>query len=156
VTGVDPDIVALKVGARDAAAANLQNTRWIEAKGEEYAPYTSTSTNTNTNTNTSTNTSANSASSSASNRDLGGSSGGGDASVSGGGQALEQYDLIMCLDILHDCPFPDRILANLARLLKPTGTLLIKDIRSTGSFPTDLQKGGSLAMLYGTVLLLRF
>ena len=63
------------------------------------------------------------------------------------GEAL--YDFAVCLDIVHDCPFPDRILASLCRLLKPGGTLLIKDIRSTGSFPRNLAEMPSLAMLYG-------
>merc|ERR1719464_969168 len=54
-----------------------------------------------------------------------------------------------CLDIVHDCPFPDKILAALRRALRPGGTLLIKDIRSTGSFPGDLAKVPGLAMFYG-------
>ena len=32
------------------------------------------------------------------------------------GEAL--YDFAVCLDIVHDCPFPDRILSTLCRLLK--------------------------------------
>lgn len=60
-----------------------------------------------------------------------------------------RYDFAMCLDIVHDCPFPDKILASILRLLKPGGTLLIKDIKSTGSFPSDLKKIDTLAMLYG-------
>jgi len=60
-----------------------------------------------------------------------------------------RYDFAMCLDIVHDCPFPDRVLASLFRLLKPGGTLLIKDIKSTGSFADNLKKIGTLAMLYG-------
>lgn len=59
------------------------------------------------------------------------------------------YDFAMCLDIVHDCPFPDRILLALRRALKPGGTLLIKDIKSTGSFKENLQKNPMLAMLYG-------
>lgn len=55
----------------------------------------------------------------------------------------------MCLDILHDCAFPDKVLAALFRLLKPGGILLVKDIKSTGSFPQDMKKIGTLAMLYG-------
>jgi hypothetical protein len=46
-------------------------------------------------------------------------------------------------------PFPDRVLSSLRRLLKPGGTLLVKDIKSSGSFPEDLRRMGALAMLYG-------
>ena len=59
------------------------------------------------------------------------------------------YDLALCLDIVHDCAFPDRVLSSILRLLRPGGTLLIKDIKSTGSFPRNLEKIRTLAMLYG-------
>lgn len=59
------------------------------------------------------------------------------------------YDLAICLDIIHDCPFPDKVLGNVHSLLKPGGVLLIKDIKSSGSFPQNLQRIPTLAMLYG-------
>eukprot|EP00747_Dinoflagellata_sp_TGD_P218307 gnl/TRDRNA2_/TRDRNA2_90586_c0_seq1.p1 gnl/TRDRNA2_/TRDRNA2_90586_c0~~gnl/TRDRNA2_/TRDRNA2_90586_c0_seq1.p1 ORF type:complete len:363 (+),score=56.48 gnl/TRDRNA2_/TRDRNA2_90586_c0_seq1:167-1255(+) len=70
------------------------------------------------------------------------------------GEAFEpptgiKYDMAVCLDIIHDCPRPDLVLQNLKRVLKPGGTLLIKDIKSFGSFKENLDKIGSLAMLYG-------
>eukprot|EP00927_Polykrikos_kofoidii_P055964 TRINITY_DN50146_c0_g1_i1.p1 TRINITY_DN50146_c0_g1~~TRINITY_DN50146_c0_g1_i1.p1 ORF type:complete len:424 (+),score=52.29 TRINITY_DN50146_c0_g1_i1:129-1400(+) len=61
----------------------------------------------------------------------------------------EYYDFACCLDIVHDCPFPDKILRAICTALKPGGTLLIKDIRSTGSFPEDLRTLPSLPLLYG-------
>jgi 2-polyprenyl-3-methyl-5-hydroxy-6-metoxy-1,4-benzoquinol methylase len=60
----------------------------------------------------------------------------------------------MCLDILHDCPFPDKILRTIHSVLKPNGTLLIKDIRSTGSFSKNLETMPTLSMLYGRALLI--
>ena len=57
------------------------------------------------------------------------------------------YDLALCLDIIHDVPFPGQILATVFRALKPGGILLIKDIKSTGSFPQNLKKIKMLAML---------
>eukprot|EP00746_Dinoflagellata_sp_MGD_P152353 gnl/MRDRNA2_/MRDRNA2_83599_c0_seq2.p1 gnl/MRDRNA2_/MRDRNA2_83599_c0~~gnl/MRDRNA2_/MRDRNA2_83599_c0_seq2.p1 ORF type:complete len:384 (-),score=92.10 gnl/MRDRNA2_/MRDRNA2_83599_c0_seq2:140-1291(-) len=59
------------------------------------------------------------------------------------------YDFVMCLDVLHDCPFPDRILATIRSVLKDDGLFLIKDIRCTGSFAQDLKNVPNLAMLYG-------
>merc|ERR1712066_139575 len=66
------------------------------------------------------------------------------------GENLESeaiYDFALCLDIVHDCPYPGRILQALRRVLKPGGTLLIKDIKSTGSFPENLKKNPMLAMI---------
>merc|ERR1719265_2302183 len=62
------------------------------------------------------------------------------------------YDFAYCLDIVHDCPFPDQILSSLYKSLKPGGTLLVKDIKSTGNFKQNLDKIPNLAMMYGMSL----
>ena len=61
-----------------------------------------------------------------------------------------KYDAVICMDIVHDTPRPDLILQNICKnLLKPGGTLMIKDIKSTGSFKKNLETMGNLPMIYG-------
>lgn len=61
----------------------------------------------------------------------------------------DEYDFAMCLDIVHDSAFPDRILRALHKALKPGGTLLVKDIRSTGDFSRNMEELPMLPMYYG-------
>jgi len=60
-----------------------------------------------------------------------------------------KYDCVVCLDIIHDAPRPDLILLNIRKMLKPGGTLLIKDIKSTGDFKKNLETMNNLGLLYG-------
>ena len=57
-------------------------------------------------------------------------------------------DLILCFDCLHDMPRPDLALASIRSALAENGTLLVKDIRSTGDFDKD-RRNPLLAMFYG-------
>ncbi len=57
-------------------------------------------------------------------------------------------DLILCFDCLHDMPRPDLALEAIRASLADDGTLLIKDIRSTGDFDKD-RRNPLLAMFYG-------
>lgn len=57
-------------------------------------------------------------------------------------------DLVLCFDCLHDMPRPDLALEAIRASLAPDGTLLIKDIRSTGDFDKD-RRNPLLAMFYG-------
>ncbi len=57
-------------------------------------------------------------------------------------------DLVLCFDCLHDMPRPDLALAAIRAAMADDGTLLIKDIRSTGDFDTD-RKNPLLALFYG-------
>jgi 2-polyprenyl-3-methyl-5-hydroxy-6-metoxy-1,4-benzoquinol methylase len=57
-------------------------------------------------------------------------------------------DLIICFDCLHDMPRPDEALTAIRNALSDDGTLLIKDIRSTGDFEKD-RRNPLLAMFYG-------
>lgn len=57
-------------------------------------------------------------------------------------------DLILCFDCLHDMPRPDLALKSIRSALADDGTVLIKDIRSTGDFAKD-SKNPFLAMFYG-------
>lgn len=59
------------------------------------------------------------------------------------------YDLILTLDCLHDMPGPAEAMSAIRRAIEPDGTWLIKEIRSSGSWTTDL-KNPVLAMMYGT------
>lgn len=57
-------------------------------------------------------------------------------------------DLVLCFDCLHDMPRPDRSLQAIRATMADSGTLLIKDIRSTGDFDKD-RRNPLLAMFYG-------
>ncbi len=57
-------------------------------------------------------------------------------------------DLVLCFDCLHDMPRPDKALEAIRGTIAADGTLLIKDIRSTGDFDKD-RRNPLLAMFYG-------
>ncbi|MGH1490468.1 MAG: class I SAM-dependent methyltransferase [Acidimicrobiales bacterium] len=57
-------------------------------------------------------------------------------------------DLALCFDCLHDMARPDRSLDAIRQSMADDGTLLIKDIRSTGDFDKD-RRNPLLAMFYG-------
>lgn len=58
------------------------------------------------------------------------------------------FDLVLSFDCLHDMPRPDRAAAAVRRAIRPDGTWLIKDIRSTGDFDQD-RRNPLLALFYG-------
>ena len=59
------------------------------------------------------------------------------------------YDFVVTLDCIHDMPHPAEAIAAIRRAIKPDGTWLIKDIRSSGSWTSD-QRNPVLAMMYAT------
>lgn len=61
-------------------------------------------------------------------------------------------DLVMTLDVIHDLTHPDRMAAEISRLLAADGTWLVKDIRCSGDFETD-RKNPVHAMQYGYSLM---
>ena len=62
------------------------------------------------------------------------------------------YDLLMALDCLHDMPRPDLGLAAMRANLAPGGVVLVKELRSTGSFESD-RRNPLLSMFYGFSLM---
>ena len=58
------------------------------------------------------------------------------------------YDLVLALDCLHDMTRPDQALAAVRAAIADDGTLLVKEIRSTGDWRRD-QRNPVLAMMYG-------
>jgi 2-polyprenyl-3-methyl-5-hydroxy-6-metoxy-1,4-benzoquinol methylase len=58
-------------------------------------------------------------------------------------------DLILTLDCLHDMPHPEKAMAAIRQAIRPDGTWLIKDIRSSSTWAGNL-KNPVLALLYGT------
>ena len=58
------------------------------------------------------------------------------------------YDLVLALDCLHDMTRPDQALAAVRAAIADDGTLLVKEIRSTGDWQRD-QRNPVLAMMYG-------
>ena len=68
-----------------------------------------------------------------------------------GGEALPQeatYDFLITFDCIHDMTRPGEVIAAIRRALKPDGTWLIKDIRSTPDFKQNM-RNPMLAMFYG-------
>jgi 2-polyprenyl-3-methyl-5-hydroxy-6-metoxy-1,4-benzoquinol methylase len=59
------------------------------------------------------------------------------------------YDFVLTLDCIHDMPRPAAAIAAIRRAVKPDGTWLIKDIRSSATWQ-DNQRNPVLAMMYGT------
>jgi SAM-dependent methyltransferase len=70
--------------------------------------------------------------------------------VGAGGEDLPEeptFDLVLTFDCLHDMPHPDRTIAAIGRAIRPDGTWLAKDIRSTGTFERDA-RNPMLALMY--------
>jgi 2-polyprenyl-3-methyl-5-hydroxy-6-metoxy-1,4-benzoquinol methylase len=59
-----------------------------------------------------------------------------------------RYDFVMTLDCLHDMPRPAEAIAAIRRTIRPDGTWLIKDIRSSSAWQDNL-RNPVLAMMYG-------
>ncbi len=58
------------------------------------------------------------------------------------------HDLVMTLDCLHDMTRPDLVAAAIRRAIRPDGTWLIREIRSTGTWSQD-RRNPLLALFYG-------
>jgi len=58
------------------------------------------------------------------------------------------YDLVLALDCLHDMTHPAKALAAIRAAVADDGTLLVKEIKSSGDWQRD-QRNPMLAMLYG-------
>jgi 2-polyprenyl-3-methyl-5-hydroxy-6-metoxy-1,4-benzoquinol methylase len=59
-----------------------------------------------------------------------------------------RYDVVLTLDCIHDMPRPAQAMAAIRRAIRPDGTWLIKDIRSSPSWTANL-RNPMLAMMYG-------
>lgn len=58
------------------------------------------------------------------------------------------YDFVITFDCLHDMTRPAAVIESIRKALKPDGTWLIKDIRSTPDFKKNM-RNPMLAMFYG-------
>lgn len=58
------------------------------------------------------------------------------------------FDFVLTFDCLHDMPRPDHVMTAIRQAIKPDGTWLIKDIRSSGDWDRD-NRNPLLAMFYG-------
>ena len=68
-----------------------------------------------------------------------------------GGEELPNeptYDFVITFDCIHDMPHPERVIRAIRSAIKPDGTWLIKDIRSTSDVRENF-KNPLLAMMYG-------
>ena len=62
------------------------------------------------------------------------------------------FDLITCLDCLHDMPRPDLVAAAVRRAIRPEGVWFIVDIESSADFEENLTNPLS-ALMYGYSIL---
>jgi len=53
-----------------------------------------------------------------------------------------KYDLVMVYDVLHDVPFPSKLLEGAYKALKQGGQLILQDIETTGSLTENKQTAG--------------
>jgi 2-polyprenyl-3-methyl-5-hydroxy-6-metoxy-1,4-benzoquinol methylase len=58
------------------------------------------------------------------------------------------FDLVLTFDCLHDMPRPHDAARSIRGAIDPSGTWLVKEIRSTGSYATD-RSNPLLALMYG-------
>lgn len=59
------------------------------------------------------------------------------------------FDLVTTFDVVHDTPYPDRLIADIHDALKPDGAWLCADITSFPTFEQNLAEHPNAAMLYG-------
>ncbi len=59
------------------------------------------------------------------------------------------FDFITTFDVVHDTPFPDRLIAEIYGALSDDGTWLCSDIRSFSKFADNLAENPSAPLLYG-------
>jgi 2-polyprenyl-3-methyl-5-hydroxy-6-metoxy-1,4-benzoquinol methylase len=50
-----------------------------------------------------------------------------------------EFDLVTAFDSIHDQIHPDKVLANIRRALRPTGTFLMQDIRASSQLENNLE-----------------
>ncbi len=60
-----------------------------------------------------------------------------------------RYDLITTFDVIHDSPFPDRLIRHIRASLKDGGVWLCEDINSFPSFEENLEKNPLVGLMYG-------
>ncbi len=58
-------------------------------------------------------------------------------------------DFITTFDVVHDTPFPDRLIAEIHAALRPDGSWLCSDIRSFPKFADNLAENPGAPLLYG-------
>lgn len=63
------------------------------------------------------------------------------------------FDLVCTFDVVHDVPFPSRMLTDIRKAISPDGTLLCSDIRSFPTFEENLNDNPSAYLMYGFSLL---
>lgn len=64
-----------------------------------------------------------------------------------------RFDLICTFDVVHDVPYPDRLIADIYFALKSEGVWLCSDIRSFPKFEDNLNENPHAALMYGFSLL---
>lgn len=64
-----------------------------------------------------------------------------------------EFDLITTFDVVHDTPFPDRLISDIYAALKEDGCWLCSDIRSFPTFPENLESNPHAPLMYGFSLM---
>ena len=63
-------------------------------------------------------------------------------------------DFVTTFDVIHDAPYPDRLIADIRSCLKVDGTWLCSDIRSFPTFAENLAENPSAGLFYGFSLMI--
>lgn len=58
-------------------------------------------------------------------------------------------DFVTTFDVVHDSPYPERLIADIYAALRPEGSWLCSDIRSFPNFADNLADNPSAALMYG-------
>ena len=59
------------------------------------------------------------------------------------------FDLVTTFDVVHDTPYPDRLISDIYRALKPQSYWLCEDIKGFETFNENLQNHPIAGLLYG-------
>ena len=59
------------------------------------------------------------------------------------------FDLVTTFDVVHDTPYPDRLISDIYGALKPESYWLCEDIRGFETFNENLQNHPMAGLLYG-------
>ena len=67
--------------------------------------------------------------------------------------AQSEFDFISTFDVVHDTPFPDRLIDDIYAALKSDGWWLCSDIRSFATFSENLESNPHAPLMYGFSLM---
>jgi SAM-dependent methyltransferase len=65
------------------------------------------------------------------------------------------YDFVLCFDVLHDAPYPNKLMSSVRKVIANNGCWLVVDIATCDEKPVDMvHKGGKASMYFSMSLCL--